>query len=74
MPESKDTPNTKFQEKYETEAQARANAVLHHGQTNVVIIQSNGAFYLEDADSSFIRSWEREVYSGLGRKATTVTK
>lgn len=60
-----------FQHKFETEGEARAYAMRHYGATDVRIIASQGAFYLEDADSGgFLRNFEREVYSGLGRKAT----
>jgi hypothetical protein len=39
----------------------------------VYIIESRGEFYVETEDDSyggFLRSWEREVYHGLGKDAT----
>lgn len=63
----------KFQEKYSTEQEARANAAHNYSDSEVAIVESKGAFYLEDSDSStFLRTWEREVYRGLGRTALCV--
>ena len=55
---------------FESEAIARQRAAEDMPNKHVVIIQSQGQFYVETGDgSTFIRSWEREVYSGLGKNA-----
>jgi hypothetical protein len=59
----------KFQHKHDTEAAARAQARSDYSGQVVTIIESRGVFYLEDGECGFIRSFEREVYSGLGKAA-----
>ena len=60
----------KFQHKHDTEEAARAQARTDYAARNVAIIESRGAFYLEDtSEGGFIRMWEHEVYSGKGAGA-----
>lgn len=59
----------KFQHKHETEEEARAQARSDYPRRHVAIIESQGAFYLEDGDSLFLRNFERQVYAGVGRGA-----
>lgn len=55
-----------------SEREARERAVADMPNKHVYIIESRGQFYVETEDQSFggfIRSWEREVYHGLGKHA-----
>jgi hypothetical protein len=60
---------TKFQEKHGTVEAAIESAHTAHAKNQVNIILSQGEFYLEDADSVFVRNWETMVYDGLGKNA-----
>ena len=60
----------KFQHKHVSEQAARVQAAKDYANVDVIIIKSRGAFYLENADGmTFLRNFEREVYSGKGGKA-----
>lgn len=58
---------------FESEQVARERAAKDMPNKTVCIIESRGQFYVEPEDGvvgvAMIRSWEREVYHGLGRKA-----
>ena len=55
---------------FESEAVARQKAAEEMPTKVIYIIESRGQFYVENEhDGGFLRSWEREVYHGLGRKA-----
>jgi hypothetical protein len=55
---------------FETEQIAREKAATDMPTKRIYIIESRGQFYVEPEDSgSFLRSYEREVYHGLGRNA-----
>lgn len=55
---------------FETEDIARQRAVTDMPNKRVYIIESQGQFYVEpEEDGAFLRSWEREVYHGLGKNA-----
>lgn len=59
----------KFQKKFDTLAAAVVEAKAFHENDDVSIIESNGTFFLEDADSTFVRLWEREWFNGKGKNA-----
>jgi hypothetical protein len=55
---------------FETEQIARERAARDFTVRRVVIIESGGQYYVEPEDQiGMLRSWEREVYAGLGRNA-----
>lgn len=57
---------------FETEQIAREKAVTEMANKRIYIIESRGQFYVETEDDSFggfLRSWEREVFHGLGKNA-----
>lgn len=60
---------------FATEAIARTKAVSDFPNTSIYIIESQGQFYVEGEDfGGFLRSWEREVYHGLGKRAVNKNK
>jgi len=55
---------------FATEAIARERARQDFADRRVYIILSNGQYYVEPEDGNvLIRTWERQVYFGLGRRA-----
>jgi hypothetical protein len=60
---------SKFQEIFFSLDAAVRCAVESHPNEETIIIQSNGRFYVENDQGVMIRSWEREIYSGLGISA-----
>lgn len=62
---------------FATEQIAREKAAADMPNKRIYIIESQGQFYVEsEEDGSFLRSWEREAFHGLGKNAVTkaVTK
>ena len=55
---------------FPTERIARDRAAADFPTRRIYIIESGGQFYVEPDDGgAMIRSWEREVFHGLGRNA-----
>ena len=56
---------------FESEQVARERAAADMPNKVVYIIESAGQFYVEpEEEGAFLRSWEREVYHGVGKHAT----
>lgn len=66
-----ETPTANQHRGFRSELEARKRAAADMPAKRVVIIESNGEFYVEPADDAagFLRSWERECYNGSGIQA-----
>ena len=56
----------RFQEKFSDLQSAIRSAKTAHAQEHIIIIESRGEFFLEDTQGTFVRNWERQVFSGKG--------
>lgn len=58
-------------QKFDTEQAAREFAAATYPARVVSIIESRGEFHVEtDDEMGFLRTWEREVFTGHGKLAT----